>query len=166
MFEYISTLHWGIFCIVAIIASSLFGVLLRMIQGDINRFVLGFTFHSVSTFCIVLLILSYISAGNTVQITPIGIIFAILTGIGFYVADIQTLLMFRAGAPVSLGISTIRAAVACTGVIIGVLFLREMFDLLKLIGMIAASVGIFYLMPKKQAAPTQSLNKEDTEKGT
>ena len=150
MFEYLFSLHWLIFCTMVVVASSAYGFIMSLVHPKTNSFVLGAMFAAISGLCLGLLTFFYGAAGYDIEYSKAGILLAVTSGLGFYIADFQTLAMFRAGAPLGLGISAIRASVSCTGVIVGFLMLHESFDLLKFIGIVSASTGIFYLMPEKE----------------
>jgi drug/metabolite transporter (DMT)-like permease len=150
MFDLLQTWPWWAFAIIAMFCSTTYGAILKIADKSSHASLLSMVFTLCSTILMGGAVLYSQHTGMDLHYSIAGLAMAACAGAGFCLVDIQTVAMFRSGAPISLGISVIRASVAATGAITGMILFHETLDLLKVIGIICASIGIFLLCYRKQ----------------
>lgn len=127
--------------ILSLIASSLI-LSMRAITPTTNPFafmaiVVGVASVSLAGFCFY--------KGTSLQL-PSGVLpVAIMAGIAVSILDVAFILMFRAGAKISISMPLFGVAGILLSVLIGCAFLHETVTLMKFIGILLACMAVYFL---------------------
>ena len=151
MFDWMAQFHWSIFCTVIVLGSGGYGICLRFVRPEIEGSVFCCIFSGISTCLLGLSLTAYWLAGLAVTITPLSFGAALVIGLALIVADLGGVWIYRAGAPVSLGMPLVRSALAMTSACAGVLIFYEEMDWIKALGILCSSVSIYLLGQRSRA---------------
>ncbi len=155
MFETLAQYPWWMFCTLLTCGAAGYGILMRYVPGDIDGSVFSALFTGVSSIVLGSICLIYFMAGGTFEYTSAGLTAATIMGLCLVVVDLGIIQMYRAGAPVSLGMPLVRSFLALATAVLGVMIFSETMTHVKIAGVVCVSIGIF-LMGKKPRAKKEA----------
>ena len=150
MFDALLTIPWWVYCAILTFGSAGYGISMRFVGKTSHPSIPCFIFTSISTVIAIILCTLYVLSGHTLEFTNFGIVIAIISGTSLVGVDLSIIAMYNAGAPISLGMPLIRIGMALLTAVIGILFFAENITVLKTLGIIMGSVGIFLTIPEKE----------------
>lgn len=149
MFEYLMSLPWWLYCILVTLGGAFFGIAMRYADKDIEPSVFAAVYSGFATLILLVFLMVMIGMGEPIKYTQTALIVAVCLGPVFVLVDRGVIAMYRAGAPVSLAMPLIRTLLALITALIGIVVFAEDMDILKALGIIACSSGIFLMGQKK-----------------
>lgn len=142
------TIPWWGYCAFLVFGMSAYGIALRFVDEDIHPSLFAAGYTGVSSVLLLALVFVYVLSGSVIETTPFSLGAAVIGGLALVAVDRGIIAMYKAGAPVSLGMPIIRTVLALSTALIGVLFLHEEMDFMKAGGIALSSVGIFLAVHK------------------
>ena len=131
MSDFLAAIPWWAYCLILTCGSATYSIMLRFVGSDIHPSLFCVIFNTISSTLLAVIILLYILAGETLELTFLSFAIAIIAGIILIGVDRGIIAMYRAGAPVSLGAPLIRIALSFLTVLVGLLFFHENMDFVK-----------------------------------
>lgn len=150
MSELASIFPWWFFCVTLIIGATSFGILMKYLGDKTHPNLVGcvFSFSCFMVFvCVGVLDGAIYTFSYLEQRT---IMLAICAGCSYVGVDVAIVKMYQNGAPISLAMPIVRAGLAMSSAIIGVLFFMETLTWLKIIGVLLTVFGIVLSAYKKK----------------
>jgi len=87
--------------------------------------------------------------GETASVTRLGLTYSILAGIFVGLASIFFIRMFALGTNLSIGIPLVRVGMVVVGSLLGILILKEGFNVRYLLGFLLSALGLYLVMTAK-----------------
>jgi len=150
MHDFLMTLPWQLYCALLSFGAAIYGIAMRFVGGETHPSFFGMVFNGISSIILSVLFVLYALSGNPIELTWAAFLIAACGGIGLIGVDLSIIAMYKAGAPVSLGMPIIRVSVSLATAAIGILFFYEDLTTLKIIGIFLSSIGIFLAVPARK----------------
>lgn len=150
MFDLLDTIPWWVFCAVLTFGAAAYGICMRFVRPEIDGSLFSLAYTGISTALLGLCCLVYWMAGGSLTLTMPALATVVIMGPALVGVDLGIIRMYRAGAPVSLGMPFVRAALALVTSFLGIVYFHETLDMVKGLGILCASVGIFLLGQRRR----------------
>ena len=149
MFEYLVTVPWWVYCIMLTCGGAFFAIGMRFVDNGVNPSLFAALYTGIATVILFAFLVLLFINGEQIPYTGIAILVALFLGPVCVGVDLGVLAMYRAGAPVSLGMPLVRTLLALITALIGIVVFAEEMGFIKILGIVACSSGIF-LMGQKE----------------
>ena len=148
MFDMLMTYPWWIFCVVFTFGAAGYGIAARFADDKIHPSYFAFLYNLIAVILLGTLVTSYVWQGGVLEYSTQSLWAVLICGISLVIVDISVVVMYRKGAPVSLGMPLVRILLAVFTATIGILFFNEALTLIKVIGIALGCIGIYLTVQK------------------
>lgn len=141
---------WLTFALVTIVFYSLMDFFIKLSSDKIHAGLGGFIINFVSTI-VLLVFISYskFQGEKVLETKPGGVLYSTLAGVAIGFATIFFLKMFATGTNLSLGVPLVRLGIVILASLLGIILLKEGFNLKYLIGLLLSLAGLYILITAK-----------------
>jgi len=142
-------MNWITLAVTCAILYGAYNFFIKISSENINQIVGAVILQFVAAIIGSLILIYLKISGAQFQITSKGINYAILAGVMVGLAEITSFFLFSKGVSASVGIPIIIGGSVVTGVLLGIILLKESFNLLTLMGLVLVVGGVIILTAKK-----------------
>lgn len=140
---------WLNFAFLTIFFYSLFDFFLKVSSDKINTWLNAFIVNLVATIVLLVFVIIVKFQGEKLfDIKPGGILFSVLAGLAIGGASIFFVKMFATGTNLSVGVPLVRIGMVILGSILGIVLLKEGFNLKYVLGVLLSLAGLFLVITK------------------
>lgn len=110
----------------------------------------GFIINLMSTIVLlVFLLYSKLQGQKILDVKPGGVLYSTLAGIAIGFATITFMKMFATGTNLSIGVPLVRIGIVLLASLLGIIFLKEGFNLRYLAGFLLSLAGLYLLITSR-----------------
>lgn len=149
MYDLLLTIPWWGYCLVLVVGTAAFGIVMRFIDESLYPSLFGLYFNGLATVILAIMVAGFVASGLELSWTPFSLGMGVILGLGFVGVDRSVIAMYRRGAPVSLGMPIVRIGNAVGAALIGLLFFAEILSVAKAAGIFIGCTGIYLALQKK-----------------
>lgn len=143
-------MNWLTFAFTTIIFYSLMDFFIKLSSDKIHSGLGGFIINLVSTVVLlVFLFYSKLHGERVFETKPGGILYSTLAGVAIGFATIFFLKMFATGTNLSVGVPLVRVGIVILASLLGIILLKEGFNLKYLTGFLLSLAGLYILITAK-----------------
>ena len=143
-------MNWLTTALFTIVFYSTFDLFVKLASGKINDN-LGAAIMNITSFIVAIgwFLIRAQFGGETASVTRLGLTYSILAGIFVGLASIFFIRMFALGTNLSIGIPLVRVGMVVVGSLLGILILKEGFNVRYLLGFLLSALGLYLVMTAK-----------------
>ena len=140
-------MNWLTLALATILFYSVFDLFVKLSSNKIHDGLGAFLINLISAFVVLIyLIFANFRGEKIFMIKPGGLLFSTLAGIMISLASIFFLKMFATGTNLSVGVPLVRIGIVLIATILGLVVLKEGFNVRFLVGFFLAIFGLYILV--------------------
>lgn len=143
-------MNWLTTAFFTIIFYSTFDLFVKLASGKINDN-FGAALINITSFVVAIswFLIRAQFGGETASVTRLGLTYSILAGVFIGVASIFFIRMFALGVNLSIGVPLVRVGMVVFGSLLGILILKEGFNIRYLAGFLLSALGLYLILTAK-----------------
>ncbi len=143
-------MSWILYAFLTVIFYSLFDLFVKLSSGKIHVFLGGFIVNLIATLVLfIFLIISKMNGEKILEYKQDGMIYSILGGVAVGLVTVFFYKMFAGGVNLSVGSPLVRIGVVALAGLLGIIALREAFNLRYILGLGLSFLGMFFLLTSR-----------------
>jgi len=141
---------WLTLALLTIVFYSLMDFFIKLSSDKIHSGLGGFIINFVSTAVLfIFLIFSKFQGEKVFETKPGGALYSVIAGLAIGFATIFFLKMFATGTNLSIGVPLVRTGIIVLASILGIVFLKEGFNIKYAFGLFLSLIGVYLLVTSR-----------------
>lgn len=143
-------MSWIVFAIGTIICYSIFDYFLKLSSDKIHSGLGALVINIVSLVIPLLFVIySYLQGQKVFEVKSGGYLYSVLAGLIIGLSSVLFIKMFSSGVNLSVGVPVVRVGIVVLGSLLGIILLKEGFNIKYLAGMMLSLVGLYLIVTAK-----------------
>lgn len=143
-------MNWILLSLATILFYSLFDFFLKLSSDKINSGLGAFLLNFISAIVLlVYLVYLKLNGQKIIEYKSNGLLYTLIAGIAIGLASIFFIRVFAVGVNLSVGVPLIRIGMVVLASFLGIIFLKEGFNLKYLVGFIVSLFGLYLIITAK-----------------